>query len=93
MGRHADVGAAPLSATGSVVRLRPDLEQAIDEAGRLAFFRGLPNSAQGELVRWLDRSDGADREARIEELIELLAQRATELRPPAARNPEAPAPG
>lgn len=79
MGRHADVGAAPLSATGSVVRLRPDLEEAIDDAGRLAFFRGLPNSAQRELVQWVDRSDAAHREGRIEAVIELLGQRAVEL--------------
>lgn len=80
MGRHADVGAAPLSATGTVVRLRPDLEQAIDESGRLGFFRGLPNSAQRELVHWVDRADGDARDPRIEEVIELLEQRARELR-------------
>lgn len=80
MGRHADVGAAPLSATGTVVRLRPDLEQAIDESGRLAFFRGLPNSAQRELIHWVDRADGDARDPRIEEVIELLEQRARELR-------------
>jgi len=80
MGRHADVGAEPLSATGTVVRLRPDLEQAIDDSGRLGFFRGLPNSAQRELVHWVDRADGSDRDPRIEEVIELLEQRARELR-------------
>ncbi|MGG7451890.1 YdeI/OmpD-associated family protein [Plantibacter auratus] len=79
MGRHADVGAAPLSATGTVVRLRPDLEEAIDDAGRLSFFRGLPNSAQRELAMWVERSDDAHRDARIEAVIELLAQRAVEL--------------
>ncbi|HXH34575.1 MAG TPA: YdeI/OmpD-associated family protein [Plantibacter sp.] len=80
MGRHADVGAAPLSATGTVVRLRPDLEQAIEDSGRLAFFRGLPNSAQRELVGWVDRADREERDPRIEEVIELLEQRASELR-------------
>lgn len=80
MGRHAEVGAAPLTATGTVVRLRSDLEEAIDDAGRLGFFRGLPNSAQRELAQWVDRSDVAHREARIEAVIELLAQRAVELR-------------
>ena len=80
MGRHADVGDAPLAATGTVVRLRPDLEQALHDAGRLAFFRGLPNSAQRELALWVERATDVAREGRIEEVIELLELRAVELR-------------
>ncbi|KQQ50179.1 hypothetical protein ASF68_13695 [Plantibacter sp. Leaf314] len=74
------MGDAPLAATGTVVRLRPDLEQALHDAGRLAFFRGLPNSAQRELAQWVERAADVAREGRIEEVIELLELRADELR-------------
>lgn len=74
MGRHADVGSGPLATAERVVLLRPDLEQAIDDAGRLAVFRSLPNSAQRELATWAEAADGAEREQRIERLIEILAE-------------------
>ncbi|MFZ4895968.1 YdeI/OmpD-associated family protein [Plantibacter sp. Mn2098] len=77
MGRHADVESGPLAASERVVRLRPDAEQTIDDAGRLGVFRSLPNSAQRELAHWVDTADEDERESRVERLIEILGEQAT----------------